>query len=428
MRHRHVVVGWTLGPDRTEAGTSSATADRQLADVQRRFHRPPLQHARRRSTPRTSRPEPRLDVRVNPGPGAATTIKGTPLQVNGVLYFTIPDHVWALDARTGREIWHYTWQSKGGIHIGNRGVAISGDYAVLRDAGLPSRVAQRRRTARSAGASRSAISTSSITARSRRSSSRTTSSPASAATTSTCPATSRRTIPNRRDAVALVRRAAEEGRPGIGDVAERRCDEARRRHDVAAGHLRSRAESDLRHDRQPAAGDRAQEPRGRQPLHRRRSSRSTPTRGKMAWYFQSSPHDTHDWDATQTPVLFDGEVNGQPRKLLAQAARNGYFFVLDRTNGKALISTRVREDELGERVRREGPAGSESRRRTRRSTARSSRRTRAAPRTGRRRASARDRPLLRQRLARVQRLLHLRSGARTRRAGAAPIAAATASR
>ncbi len=37
------------------------------------------------------------------------TIKSTPLMVNGVLYFTIPDHVWALDARTGEEIWHYDW-------------------------------------------------------------------------------------------------------------------------------------------------------------------------------------------------------------------------------------------------------------------------------------------------------------------------------
>jgi alcohol dehydrogenase (cytochrome c) len=61
--------------------------------------------------------------------------------------------------------------------------------------------------------------------------------------------------------------------------------------------------------------------------------------GKMAWYFQSSPHDTHDWDSTQTAVLFDAQVNGQPRKLVAQAARNGHFFVLDRTNGKALISS-----------------------------------------------------------------------------------------
>ena len=59
----------------------------------------------------------------------------------------------------------------------------------------------------------------------------------------------------------------------------------------------------------------------------------------MVWYFQSSPHDTHDWDATQTAVVFDGTINGQPRKLLAQASRNGQFFVLDRTNGKAIVST-----------------------------------------------------------------------------------------
>ena len=61
--------------------------------------------------------------------------------------------------------------------------------------------------------------------------------------------------------------------------------------------------------------------------------------GKMVWYFQSSPHDTHDWDATQTAVVFDGTINGQPRKLIAQASRNGQFFVLDRTNGKSIVST-----------------------------------------------------------------------------------------
>jgi alcohol dehydrogenase (cytochrome c) len=57
------------------------------------------------------------------------------------------------------------------------------------------------------------------------------------------------------------------------------------------------------------------------------------------WYFQSSPHDTHDWDATQTPVLIDGEINGQQRKLVAQASRNGWFFLLDRTNGKNIVSS-----------------------------------------------------------------------------------------
>jgi alcohol dehydrogenase (cytochrome c) len=64
-----------------------------------------------------------------------------------------------------------------------------------------------------------------------------------------------------------------------------------------------------------------------------------PDTGKMAWYFQSMPHDTHDWDSTETAVLIDGEMGGQPRKLVAQAARNGHFFVLDRTSGKALLSS-----------------------------------------------------------------------------------------
>jgi alcohol dehydrogenase (cytochrome c) len=60
--------------------------------------------------------------------------------------------------------------------------------------------------------------------------------------------------------------------------------------------------------------------------------------GKMAWYFQTSPHDTHDWDAAQTPVLIDDEIDGKPRKLIAQANRNGYFFVLDRATGKNIVS------------------------------------------------------------------------------------------
>jgi alcohol dehydrogenase (cytochrome c) len=65
----------------------------------------------------------------------------------------------------------------------------------------------------------------------------------------------------------------------------------------------------------------------------------SPDTGKMVWYFQASPHDTHDWDATETPVLLDGEINGQKRKLLAQASRNGWFFVLDRATGKNIVSS-----------------------------------------------------------------------------------------
>ena len=60
--------------------------------------------------------------------GFRPEIKSTPLLVNGVLYFTVPDHVWAVDARTGRELWHYYWRTKGGIHIGNRGVGMHGNW------------------------------------------------------------------------------------------------------------------------------------------------------------------------------------------------------------------------------------------------------------------------------------------------------------
>jgi len=70
--------------------------------------------------------------RTDPGPEAnmfgSRDIKSTPLMVDGVLFFTLPDNAWAVDARTGREIWHYKWESKGGIHIGNRGVGIYHDW------------------------------------------------------------------------------------------------------------------------------------------------------------------------------------------------------------------------------------------------------------------------------------------------------------
>jgi alcohol dehydrogenase (cytochrome c) len=59
--------------------------------------------------------------------------------------------------------------------------------------------------------------------------------------------------------------------------------------------------------------------------------------GKLQWYFQVSPHDTHDFDNTTAPIVFDGTVDGQPRKLLAQAARNGFFVTLDRVTGKYLL-------------------------------------------------------------------------------------------
>jgi alcohol dehydrogenase (cytochrome c) len=63
-----------------------------------------------------------------------------------------------------------------------------------------------------------------------------------------------------------------------------------------------------------------------------------PDNGKLTWSFQVSPHDTHDWDGVETPVLVDGDFHGTPRKMLMQSSRNGYFFVLDRVTGESLLT------------------------------------------------------------------------------------------
>ena len=60
--------------------------------------------------------------------------------------------------------------------------------------------------------------------------------------------------------------------------------------------------------------------------------------GKLRWHFQFTPHDIHDWDAQEPPVLVDTNWQGQPRKLLLQANRNGFFYVFDRTNGQLLLA------------------------------------------------------------------------------------------
>ena len=60
--------------------------------------------------------------------------------------------------------------------------------------------------------------------------------------------------------------------------------------------------------------------------------------GEMKWYFQFTPHDTADRDAEEPPVLVDTEYRGKPRKLLLHADRNGFFYVLDRTNGELLLT------------------------------------------------------------------------------------------
>ncbi|HZQ45879.1 MAG TPA: PQQ-binding-like beta-propeller repeat protein, partial [Verrucomicrobiae bacterium] len=60
--------------------------------------------------------------------------------------------------------------------------------------------------------------------------------------------------------------------------------------------------------------------------------------GTLKWYYQFTPNDPHDWDSTEDMVLADQVIDGQPRKLILHADRNGFFYVLDRTNGKFLFA------------------------------------------------------------------------------------------
>jgi alcohol dehydrogenase (cytochrome c) len=63
-----------------------------------------------------------------------------------------------------------------------------------------------------------------------------------------------------------------------------------------------------------------------------------PKTGKLKWYYQTTPHDQWDWDTTETPLVINANWQGQPRKLLVQGNRNGFFYIFDRTNGKLLLA------------------------------------------------------------------------------------------
>ncbi|MEO7191965.1 MAG: acido-empty-quinoprotein group A [Vicinamibacterales bacterium] len=269
---------------------------------------------------------------------AGGAIKGTPLQVDGVMYLTNPDHAWAIDARTGRELWHFAWTSKGGIHIGNRGGAIVGDafYFETPDCHLI------------------ALNIKDGTERWHK---------------EICDLDQ---FYYGSVAPVIVKNHLITGVSG-DDLDVPGYLDAR---DPATGELQWRwyavplkmgdpgSETWPNEDAMKHGGGMTWQPITYDPelnliyvttgnpqpviAHANRKGDNLFTgsivalnadTGKMAWYFQSSPHDTHDWDSTQTAVVFDGVFNGQPRKLIAQAARNGHFFVLDRTNGKALIST-----------------------------------------------------------------------------------------
>lgn len=265
------------------------------------------------------------------------TIKSTPLLVNGILYFSVPDNVWAVDARTGRQIWHYHYNSDGGDHIGNRGVGMYGNwlYFTTPDAHVVSLNAKD-------GTLRWKVQLADVKL---------------GYFATVAPLVIRNhIIVGVSGDVTDVPGFLESVDPETGQMQWRWNTQPKKgepgsetwpqdtdaiEHGGGMTWITGTYDPDLNllywgtgNPNPVLAG----EGRPGDNLYTCTIAALNPDNGKLAWYFQPSPHDVHDWDAVQTPVLFDADFHGTNRKLLAQASRNGYFFVLDRTNGKNLVT------------------------------------------------------------------------------------------
>src|SRR4029079_13805474 len=270
---------------------------------------------------------------------AMANIKGSPLQVDGIIYVSTPDNAWAMDARDGHEIWHYVWKTRGGTHIGNRGLAMwhnrlymetPDDVLICLDAKTGKEVWHKD----IADFDLQYFST-----------------PAPIV------------IGNH----ILVGTGNDLDMPGYlqsfdpetGDVQWKFYPVPMKKGDPG---LETWANLDAaRH-----GGGNMWVPGSYDPethlyivgTGNPSPAYTTGTRGegdnlytcsvvavnvetgKMAWYYQTSPHDTHDWDSAQTPVLVDGTIDGKPRKLVLTASRNGMYFTLDRVTGEPVISAK----------------------------------------------------------------------------------------
>jgi alcohol dehydrogenase (cytochrome c) len=274
--------------------------------------------------------------------GGGVNIKGSILMVDGVLYVSAPDNAWAVDARDGRVLWHYFWQTRGGTHIGNRGMGMYGNWLFLETpdnylVSLDARTGRERWHKTIASFEEQYFST---------------------------PA------PIVIDNHVIVGTGNDLDEPGILQSFDPETGEVQWKFYATPqnpGDPGLETWKDL--DAARHGGGQMWVPGSFDPetrLYIVGTGNPTPAytaqsrgeganlytcslvaihvdTGKMAWYYQTSPHDTHDWDSSQTPVLVDGEFNGRQRKMALTAARNGYFFAVDRVTGEHLLTLKYSE-------------------------------------------------------------------------------------
>jgi len=270
------------------------------------------------------------------GVGGAS-IKSTPLLVNGILYFTIPDHVFAISARTGEQLWQYDFEDKGGHLVGQRGVGVYGKwvYFLTPDGWFISLNASdgKERWRKKVADEKLQYFT----------------------TMAPIIVKNHVLVGVGGDAMD-VRGYLESRDPETGDLQWRWWSEPEKPGDPGSETWPNKGAMDhgggmtwLPGTYDPSLNLLYWGTGNANPVFAGQSRKGAnlwtasivalnPDTGKLAWWFQASPHDTHDWDNVETPVLLDLNIDGKPRKLLAQGARCGWFFLLDRVTGKNLVS------------------------------------------------------------------------------------------
>ena len=276
-----------------------------------------------------------------PGSTSGTPrLAGSILQVNSVLYISSADNAWAMDALDGHMLWHYWWKSRGGTHIGNRGMGMYGDWLFFETpddylVSLDAKTGQERWHREIADFNQQYFST---------------------------------TAPVVVGDHVLVGTGDDLDAPGFLQSFDPRTGELQWKFYTvpmkqgdpglatwasldAAQHGGAQVWIPGSYDAEthlyifgtgnptPAYTARVRGPRDAHTnLYTCSVIAVNVETGKLAWYFQTSPNDTHDWDSTQPSVLVDGLFGGRPRKMAMQASRNGYFYVLDRTTGDHLLT------------------------------------------------------------------------------------------
>jgi alcohol dehydrogenase (cytochrome c) len=267
-------------------------------------------------------------------------VSGSIVQVDGVLFVTTPDNVWSLDAATGKVNWHYQWKTRGGTHIGNRGVGVWRDRVFFETpdnylVALSAKTGEEVWHKEIASFDLQYFST---------------------------------MAPHVIGDHLLVGTGNDLDEPGMlqsfnpqtGDVEWTWYATPTKKGDAgletwasldASSHGGGNVWVNGSYDPEthlyifgtgnPSAAFTSQLRGPGANLYTCSTVAVNVDTGKLAWYYQTSPHDTHDYDSAQTQVLVDGTWQGKPRKLVMTMARNGYFFVLDRVTGEHLLTSKM---------------------------------------------------------------------------------------